>query len=175
MKKIEIITRTFKLDDVKTALAGIGVKGMTVIEVKGFGRQGGHKEVYRGRSTRWTLSPRSRSRWSSRTTLPPTSSKPPERPPIPARSATERSSSLPWTKSSASGRAKPARTPSKSPGTTNHPGPGPTAVRGRINGPARFESPCTRPRSPTPWLAQWPGDWKGSRPLPFFSNPDRPR
>jgi len=48
MKKIEIITRTFKLDDVKTGLAAIGVKGMTVSEVKGFGRQGGHKEVYRG-------------------------------------------------------------------------------------------------------------------------------
>jgi len=48
MKKIEIITRTFKLDDVKTALTGAGVKGMTVSEVKGFGRQGGHKEVYRG-------------------------------------------------------------------------------------------------------------------------------
>jgi nitrogen regulatory protein P-II 1 len=48
MKKVEIITRTFKLDDVKEALAGLGVKGMTVNEVKGFGRQGGHKEVYRG-------------------------------------------------------------------------------------------------------------------------------
>lgn len=48
MKKIEIITRTFKLDEVKSALAEIGVKGMTVNEVKGFGRQGGHKEVYRG-------------------------------------------------------------------------------------------------------------------------------
>jgi len=48
MQKVEIITRTFKLDDVKAALAEIGVKGMTVSEVKGFGRQGGHKEVYRG-------------------------------------------------------------------------------------------------------------------------------
>lgn len=48
MKKIEIITRTFKLDDVKEALAGLGIRGMTVTEVKGFGRQGGHKEVYRG-------------------------------------------------------------------------------------------------------------------------------
>ncbi len=48
MKKVEIITRTFKLDDIKAALAEIGVKGMTVSEVKGFGRQGGHKEVYRG-------------------------------------------------------------------------------------------------------------------------------
>jgi len=48
MKKVEIITRTFKLDDVKAALSEIGIKGMTVSEVKGFGRQGGHKEVYRG-------------------------------------------------------------------------------------------------------------------------------
>ncbi|HBR06622.1 MAG TPA: P-II family nitrogen regulator [Desulfovibrio sp.] len=48
MKKIEIITRTFKLDEVKDALAQLGVKGMTVTEVKGFGRQGGHREVYRG-------------------------------------------------------------------------------------------------------------------------------
>ena len=48
MKKVEIITRTFKLDEIKAALSDIGVKGMTVSEVKGFGRQGGHKEVYRG-------------------------------------------------------------------------------------------------------------------------------
>ena len=48
MKKVEIITRTFKLDDIKAGLSEIGVKGMTVSEVKGFGRQGGHKEVYRG-------------------------------------------------------------------------------------------------------------------------------
>lgn len=48
MKKIEVITRTFKLDDVKHALTELGIKGMTVSEVKGFGRQGGHKEVYRG-------------------------------------------------------------------------------------------------------------------------------
>ncbi|MDR3641736.1 MAG: P-II family nitrogen regulator [Humidesulfovibrio sp.] len=48
MKKVEIITRTFKLDDIKAGLSEIGIKGMTVSEVKGFGRQGGHKEVYRG-------------------------------------------------------------------------------------------------------------------------------
>lgn len=48
MKKIEVITRNYKLDDVKEALTALGVKGMTVTEVKGFGRQGGHKEVYRG-------------------------------------------------------------------------------------------------------------------------------
>ncbi|GAB7021719.1 P-II family nitrogen regulator [Salidesulfovibrio brasiliensis] len=48
MKKVEIITRTFKLDDVKVALTDLDIHGMTVSEVKGFGRQGGHKEVYRG-------------------------------------------------------------------------------------------------------------------------------
>ncbi len=48
MKKIEAIVRPFKLDDVKEALAEIGVQGMTVTEVKGFGRTGGKKEVYRG-------------------------------------------------------------------------------------------------------------------------------
>ncbi|MBF0482405.1 MAG: P-II family nitrogen regulator [Desulfovibrionaceae bacterium] len=48
MRKIEIITRPFKLDDVKKALTDIGVHGMTVSEVKGFGRQRGHKEIYRG-------------------------------------------------------------------------------------------------------------------------------
>ncbi len=48
MKKIEAIIKPFKLDDVKTALNQIGVKGMTISEVKGFGRQKGHKETYRG-------------------------------------------------------------------------------------------------------------------------------
>lgn len=48
MKKIEIIIRPFKLEEVKTALADMGIQGMTVTEVKGFGRQRGHKEVYRG-------------------------------------------------------------------------------------------------------------------------------
>ena len=48
MKKIEVITRSYKLDPVKEALTALGIKGMTVTEVKGFGRQGGHKEVYRG-------------------------------------------------------------------------------------------------------------------------------
>lgn len=48
MKKIEAIIKPFKLDDVKEGLAEIGVKGMTISEVKGFGRQRGHTEVYRG-------------------------------------------------------------------------------------------------------------------------------
>ncbi len=48
MKKIEAIIKPFKLDDVKEALAALGVEGMTVSEVKGFGRQKGHTEIYRG-------------------------------------------------------------------------------------------------------------------------------
>ena len=48
MKKIEAVIKPFKLDDVKEALTGIGVIGMTVSEVRGFGRQKGHTELYRG-------------------------------------------------------------------------------------------------------------------------------
>jgi nitrogen regulatory protein P-II 1 len=48
MKKIEAIIKPFKLDEVKAALAEIGIAGMTVTEVKGFGRQKGHTETYRG-------------------------------------------------------------------------------------------------------------------------------
>ena len=48
MKKVEAIIKPFKLDDVKEALTGLGVVGMTVTEVRGFGRQKGHTELYRG-------------------------------------------------------------------------------------------------------------------------------
>ena len=48
MKKIEAIIKPFKLDDVKEALHEVGVQGMTVVEAKGFGRQRGHTELYRG-------------------------------------------------------------------------------------------------------------------------------
>ncbi len=48
MKKIEAVIKPFKLDDVKDALADIGIHGMTVTEVKGYGRQKGHTELYRG-------------------------------------------------------------------------------------------------------------------------------
>jgi nitrogen regulatory protein PII len=48
MKKVEAIIKPFKLDEVKSALNAIGIMGMTVTEVKGFGRQKGHVEVYRG-------------------------------------------------------------------------------------------------------------------------------
>jgi len=48
MKKIEAIIKPFKLDEVKEALQGVGLQGMTVVEAKGFGRQKGHTELYRG-------------------------------------------------------------------------------------------------------------------------------
>jgi nitrogen regulatory protein P-II 1 len=48
MKKVEAIIKPFKLDEVKEALSGVGIQGLTVTEVKGFGRQKGHTELYRG-------------------------------------------------------------------------------------------------------------------------------
>ena len=48
MKKVEAVVKPFKLEDVKSALAALGIQGMTVAEVKGFGRQKGHTEIYRG-------------------------------------------------------------------------------------------------------------------------------
>lgn len=48
MKKVEAIIKPFKLEDVKAALADVGIQGMTVTEVRGFGRQKGHTEIYRG-------------------------------------------------------------------------------------------------------------------------------
>jgi nitrogen regulatory protein P-II 1 len=48
MKKIEAIIKPFKLDDVKEGLSAIGIKGLTITEVRGFGRQRGHREIYRG-------------------------------------------------------------------------------------------------------------------------------
>jgi nitrogen regulatory protein P-II 1 len=58
MKKIEAIIQPFKLDDVKEALKGIGVDGMSVSEVRGHGRQKGHKEVYRGQEYQVDLLPK---------------------------------------------------------------------------------------------------------------------
>jgi nitrogen regulatory protein P-II 1 len=58
MKKVEAIIKPFKLDDVKAALQEIGVQGMTVIEAKGFGRQKGHTEVYRGAEYKIDLIPK---------------------------------------------------------------------------------------------------------------------
>jgi nitrogen regulatory protein P-II 1 len=58
MKKIEAIIQPFKLDDVKAALQGIGIDGMTITEVRGHGRQKGHKETYRGQEYNVDLLPK---------------------------------------------------------------------------------------------------------------------
>jgi nitrogen regulatory protein P-II 1 len=58
MKKLEAIIQPFKLDDVKEALKGIGIDGMTISEVRGHGRQKGHKEVYRGQEYNVDLLPK---------------------------------------------------------------------------------------------------------------------
>src|SRR5215470_11673794 len=58
MKKIEAIIQPFKLDEVKEALKGIGIDGMTITEVRGHGRQKGHKEVYRGQEYNVDLLPK---------------------------------------------------------------------------------------------------------------------
>ncbi len=60
MKKLEIIIRPQKLEEVKAALGGLGVHGMTVSEVSGFGRQMGHREVYRGSSFEARFVPKTR-------------------------------------------------------------------------------------------------------------------
>ena len=60
MKKIEAIIKPFRLEDVKDALTGIGVEGMTVSEVRGFGRQGGHTETYRGTEYKIDFVPKAR-------------------------------------------------------------------------------------------------------------------
>jgi nitrogen regulatory protein P-II 1 len=60
MKKIEAIIQPFKLDEVKDALTGIGIDGMTISEVRGHGRQKGHKEVYRGQEYNVDLLPKTK-------------------------------------------------------------------------------------------------------------------
>ncbi len=60
MKLVTAVIKPFKLEDVKAALAEIGVTGMTVSEVQGFGRQGGHSETYRGTEYRVTFTPKTR-------------------------------------------------------------------------------------------------------------------
>ncbi len=60
MKLVTAVIKPFKLEDVKSALAEVGVQGMTVTEVQGFGRQGGHSETYRGTEYRVTFTPKTR-------------------------------------------------------------------------------------------------------------------
>ena len=60
MKLVTAVVKPFKLDDVKDALSAIGVQGMTVTEVQGFGRQGGHSETYRGTEYKVLFTPKTR-------------------------------------------------------------------------------------------------------------------
>lgn len=60
MKKIEVIIKPFKLESVKEALTGLGIAGMTVSEVKGYGRQKGHTEVYRGAEYQVEFNPKTK-------------------------------------------------------------------------------------------------------------------
>ncbi len=58
MKKLEVIIKPFKLDEVKEALHEVGIQGITITEAKGFGRQKGHTELYRGQNMLLIFSPR---------------------------------------------------------------------------------------------------------------------
>ena len=114
MKKIEAIIKPFKLDEVKEALQEIGLQGITVIEAKGFGRQKGHTELYRGAEYVVDFLPKVKIEVvladEHASTRP---SKRSRRPPRPAASATARSSSPRSRKPSASAPARPAPTRSE--------------------------------------------------------------
>jgi hypothetical protein len=105
MKKIEAIVQPFKMEEVKEALKNIGVDGMTISEVRGHGRQKGHKEVYRGQEYNVDLLPKvkfelvSRMRGSMRWW----SASPTRR--VPGKSATARFSFSMWARQSGSGTA----------------------------------------------------------------------
>jgi Amt family ammonium transporter len=108
MKLITAVIKPFKLEDVRQALAEAGVQGMTVTEVKGFGRQKGHTELYRGPSTRSTSSQRRRSKWPCRTSLVEQVLEAITEPQARARSAMARCSSSISSMPCASARARPA-------------------------------------------------------------------
>jgi Nitrogen regulatory protein P-II len=91
MKKIEAIIKPFKLDEVKNALHEVGITGMTVSEVKGFGRQKGHAEVYRGAEYVIDFLPKLKSRSCSTMRLSNERCRQSRTPPARTRSATARS------------------------------------------------------------------------------------
>ena len=110
MKKIEAIIKPFKLDEVKEALQEAGLQGITVTEAKGFGRQKGHTELYRGAEYVVDFLPKVKIEMVLADSASSAPSKPFARPPRPAASATARFS-FPISKAlSASAPAKPART-----------------------------------------------------------------
>ena len=102
MKKIEAIIQPFKLDDVKEALKGIGVDGMTITEVRGHGRQKGHKEVYRGQEYNVDLLPKVKIEMVVADARSTKCSRRWRSPRARARSATARSSSTTWPRPSGS-------------------------------------------------------------------------
>ncbi len=91
MKKIEAIIKPFKLDEVREALAEVGVTGLTVTEVKGFGRQKGHTELYRGAEYVVDFLPKVKLRWWFRAIYKMRPSKPSSKLRAPAKSATAKS------------------------------------------------------------------------------------
>ena len=95
MKKIEAIIKPFKLEEVKEALAEIGIEGMTVSEVKGFGRQKGHTEIYRGSEYTVDFLPKIKVEIVVADAAGERRPRPSSRPRRPARSATARCSSPP--------------------------------------------------------------------------------
>jgi nitrogen regulatory protein P-II 1 len=95
MKKIEAIIKPFKLDEVREALSEVGVTGLTVTEVKGFGRQKGHTELYRGAEYVVDFLPKIKIEVVVADGPSSRPSRPSSRPRAPARSATARSSSRP--------------------------------------------------------------------------------
>jgi nitrogen regulatory protein PII len=94
MKLVVAVIKPFKLDDVREALAEVGVQGITVTEVKGFGRQKGHTELYRGAEYVVDFLPKIK----VEVAVPNAWSKPSPSRPAPARSATARSSSAAWSR-----------------------------------------------------------------------------
>ena len=114
MKLVIAIIKPFKLDEVRDALTAVGVHGMTVTEVKGYGRQKGHTEIYRGAEYAVNFLPKLQDRGRGRRRPGRTrSSRRSATPPRPARSATARSSSPTSTTPCASAPAKPTTTRSK--------------------------------------------------------------
>ena len=105
MKMVMAIIKPFKLDDVREALAEVGVQGITVTEVKGFGRQKGHTEVYRGAEYVVDFLPKIKLEVASPTAWSTMSPRRSCARPTAARSAMARSSSTAWIRSSGSARA----------------------------------------------------------------------
>jgi nitrogen regulatory protein PII len=100
MKKIEAIVKPFKLDDVKEALNEIGIQGMTISEVKGYGRQKGHKEIYRGAEYVVDFIPKVKIEIIVDSERADQVVEAIKRPPTPAKSATAKFLYSPWKRSS---------------------------------------------------------------------------